>query len=372
MAVDIREVVSKKDMKRFVNLQFELYKNNKFWAPPLKSDEMHYLDPNHNPAFKFTDVKFFLAYKNGKVVGRIGAIVNKKYNDKVEKKYVRFTKPEFIDDFEVSKALIEKVISFGKERNMDTIHGPLGFTNLDKQGLLIEGFNELQSIASVYHLPYYKEHFQKMGFEKENDWVEFQLELTKDVIKKADRGSALIKRRYGFDVMHFSSTKQMREYAPVVFKILNEAFELLPYVIPFEDELEQYYIDKYFSVLNPKYVKVVKKDDELIGFQIAMPSMTKAMQKAKGKLFPFGFFHLLKARKKNNIADLLLTGVKRKYQNSGVAVVLFTESQNALMEDGMSIFETTGVFETNKEVLTNWKNYKNRQHKRRRCYVKSL
>ena len=372
MSIEIKEVVTKSDMKKFVDFQFELYKENKFWAPPLKKSEMKYLDPQQNPSFKFADAKFYLAYKKEKVVGRIGAVVNHVYNKKINKKMVRFAKPEFIDDQEVFDALMNKVIEYGKEKGMEEIHGPLGFSNLDTQGLLIEGFDKLQSVASVYHLPYYKDYFDKMGFEKENDWVEFNLTLEDTVLKKATRGASLIKRRYGFETVDFTSTKELMKYAPVVFEILNEAFADLPYVVPLEKELAEYYTNKYFDILNPKFVKIVKKDDEVVGFIIAVPSMSKAMQKANGSLFPFGIFPLMKARKKNDVADLFLTGVKKKHHNAGVAVVLFSAMQNAIYENGISTFETTGVFENNMAVIANWKSYNHVQHKRRRCYVKSL
>jgi len=357
MSLTIREVITQKDRKKFVDLQFNLYKGNEYWVPSLKMGELKYLDPNYNPSYKFCDSKFFIAEKDGKVVGRIGAVINHIYNEKAGKKYVRITKPEFIDDAEVFDALIAKVEEFGKEKGMELIHGPLGFTNLDNQGLLVEGFDKLQSVASVYHLPYYKDHFDRLKFEKENDWVEFRLTLTDKVMKKADRGSAMIQKRYGFEVKNFSSTKEMKVHAPKVFEIINEAFAQLPYVIPFNKETEQFYIDKYFDVINPKYVKAVTKDGEIVGFVIAVPSMSKAMQKANGKLFPFGILPLMKARKTNDTADLFLTGVDGKHQNAGVAVVLFSEMQNALYSDGMAEFETTGVFETNQEVIANWKNY---------------
>lgn len=372
MTLIITEVKTKKDRQKFVNLQFELYKGNKFWVPGLKKGELKYLDPAHNPSFKFCDAKFFIAEKDGKVVGRIGAVINKIYNEKVDKKYVRITKPEFIDDAEVFDALINKVVEFGKEQQMEYIHGPLGFTNLDNQGLLVEGFDELQSVASVYHLPYYKNHFDRLNFEKENDWIEFKLTLTEKVMKKANRGRAMIQKRYGFEVLNFNSTADMKKNVHAVFQIINEAFSVLPYVIPFDKVTEEFYVNKYFDAINPRYVKAVTKDGEIVGFVIAVPSMSKAMQKANGKLNIPGILAMLKAKKKNDTADLFLTGVVKKYQNAGVAVILFSEMQNALFADGVSEFETTGVFETNHEVISNWKNYENRQHKRRRCYVKSL
>ncbi len=372
MSIEIKEVKTKSEKKQFVELQFELYKNNKYWAPPLKKGEIKYLDASTNPAFKIANARFFLALKDGKVVGRIGAIIHPKYNEKTGKKYVRFTKPEFIDDPEVADALIAKVEEIGREAGMTEIHGPLGFTNLDTQGLLIEGFEEMQSVASVYHLPYYKDHFDRMGFEKENDWLEFELKLDEKVLQKGKRGSALIQKRYGFELVTFNDVKEVVKEVPGVFKILNEAFSVLPYVVELDDELRDYYISKYLDVVNPRYIKAVKKDNELIGFQIAVPSMSKAMQKANGKLTLSGINAVLKAKKNNDLADLFLTGVVKKHQNSGVAVILFSEVQNALHEDGIDTMETTGVFEENMDVISNWKNYENRQHKRRRCYVKKI
>ncbi len=375
MSVTIKEVTSKKDIKEFVDLQFRLYKGNKNWVPPIKADEYKYVDPAKNPAFKYFDTKFYLAYKDGKVVGRIGASINHLYNEKTGKKYVRLIKPEFIDDKEVFDALIGQVEKFGKERGMDTIHGPLGFTNLDTQGLLVEGFDYLQSIASVYHLPYYKEHFERLGFEKENDWIEFRLTLTEKELGLAKKYEDIIMRRYGFSMKDIKTMKEALDagLGDVLFEVLNEAFDELPYVTPFNEELSNYYINKYFKVLNPKYIKVVMKDEEVAGFVVGMPSLSKAMQKANGHLFPFGFIHLMKAMKKNDTIDLLLTGVRKKYQNSGVAVILFSRLQGEFMANGGKYFETTGIFEQNTAVIANWKKYEQKiQHKRRRCYVKPI
>lgn len=372
MSLTIREVKTKSDRKKFVKLQFELYKNQKNWVPPMISDELHYLDPQTNPAFQYNQAKFFLAERNGKVVGRIGSIINKAYIEKTGINYIRFTKIEFTNDFEVSQALINKVIEIGKENGLDTIHGPLGFSNLDTQGLLIEGFDELQSIASVYHLPYYKEHFDKMGFEKETDWVEFHINLHQEVIDKGTKAAPMLKKRYGFEVKNFTSNKELMPYANEFFEALNEAFSVLPYVTPFNDEMKQFYIKKYFTSVNPKYVKIVLKDNEMAGFTLPVPSLSKAFQKANGKLLPFGVFYILKAMKHNDTADFFLTGVRKKYQNSGVAVLLFGEAQKDLWNNGIKYLETTGIIETNFEVINNWKSFDNVLNKRRRCFVKKI
>ena len=372
MSIKIVEVKTKAEAKKFVNFQFELYKNSPMWVPPIKADELKSMDSTHNPAFEYCDAHFFLAYKNNKIVGRIGTIINNEYNKKVGQELGRFNRIEFIDDKEVSKALIDKAISIFNDKGIKTIHGPLGFSNLDTQGMLIEGFEYLPSVASVYHLPYYKEHIEALGFEKENDWVEFRLTVGEHAQKKASRGAALITKRYGFEVVRFKDKKGLQEYGKEVFEILNDAFVELPYTTKFNDKMIELYSEKYFKILNPKYVRVVKKDDELIGFIVGTPSLSEAMQKAKGKLFPFGFSYILKAMKNPKVIDFFLTGVKQEYQSKGVAVILFAELQEEMLKEGLKTIETTGIFETNHNVISNWKNYEHIQHKRRRCFVKSI
>ncbi len=371
MSIIIKEVSTKRDIKQFVNLQFELYKDNKYWVPPVKAAEINSLMPE-NPALDFCDARFFLAFKNDKCVGRIGAIINKSYNQKTGKNFGRINRIEFIDDIEVSEKLIQTAIEWFREKKMEYIHGPLGFTNLDTQGLLIEGFDYLPSIASVYHLPYYKDHFEKLGFEKENDWIEFRLTITEAPLNKAKRGAEIVKKRSGVKVVSFSSRSELNQYSKRVFEILNDAFQFLPYVSTLNDKMIKLYSDKYFNILNPKFIKVVVKDNEPVGFFVGLPSLSKAMQKAKGSLYPFGFIHVLKALKKPEVIDMLLTGVLQDYQNAGIAVILISELQEEMMKAGITTLETTGIFETNQNVITNWKNYEHIQHKRRRCYVKKI
>lgn len=371
MPIIIKEVKTRHDIKQFVNLQFELYKDNKNWVPPVKDSEIKSLLPG-NPAFYFCDAKFFLAFKDNKCVGRIGAIINKNYNQKVGQKFGRINRAEFIDDYEVSEKLFQTAIDWFKEQGMEFVHGPLGFTNLDTQGLLIEGFEYLPSIASVYHLPYYKEHFEKLGFEKENDWIEFRLTITEAPLTKAKRGAELVKKRYGVNVVSFSKRSELTPYKKKIFDILNDAFQYLPYVSHLNEKMINMYSEKYFNILNPKFIKVVTKNNEPIGFFVGMPSLSKAMQKANGRLFPFGFMHVLKSLKKPEVIDMLLTGVSQDYQSAGIAVILISELQEEMIKAGITTLETTGVFESNSNVITNWKNYEHIQHKRRRCYFKKI
>jgi hypothetical protein len=221
-------------------------------------------------------------------------------------------------------------------------------------------------------MDYYKKHIDAYGFDKENDWVEFRLTLGEQARKKGIRGSQLIKKRYGFESVKFNSNEEIKPYVKDIFKILNQAFVNLPYVSPFSDKMIQLYADKYFKVINPKYVRLVKKEERVVGFIVAVPSLSEAMQKAKGKLFPFGFTHVLKAMKNPKVLDFFLTGVVPEYDHAGVAVIMFAEIQDEMMKAGIDQMETTGIFETNHNVISNWKNYEHIQHKRRRCFIKEL
>ncbi|MCB0804483.1 MAG: hypothetical protein KDC05_01720 [Bacteroidales bacterium] len=369
---EIKEVKNKRDLREFVNFPFDLYKPYKLWVPPLKSDEIKQLNPDTNPAFKSVEAKFWIARKNGKCAGRIGAIIQHDYNTKNKVKAGRFTRIEFIDDEEVSSALLRTAEEWLREKGMQKIHGPLGFNNLDNQGLLIEGFKYLPSVASVYHPPYYQKHIEKLGYKKENDWIEFRLTMGKAAQEKANRGAAMIRKRYGFEVVDFQTQKELMPYLHPVFEMFNHAFNDLHYVTPFSKEMIDYVGKKYFKVLNPKFVKVVKKDDQLVAFIVGVPSLSVAMQKANGKLFPLGFRHILKAMKEPEIIDLYLTGVEPAYHSAGVAVILFAELQKEMLAHGTDQMETTGIFEDNHPVISNWKNYDHIQHKRRRCFVKNL
>lgn len=373
MTIEIKEVKTLSDRKSFVNVQFEIYKNNRFWVPPLKKAEVHSIDHSFNPAFEFTEAKFWLAFKNGKCMGRIGAIINPSYNEKTGEKKGRFTRLEFFDDREVFEALITTAENWVREKGMKAIHGPLGFSNLDLQGLLVEGFEHLPSIGSVYHQPYYYQYLEDFGYEKENDWIEFRLFPPTEIPEKVLKINEVVKQRYGFHILHFKSSKELKPYGEMVFKVLNEAFSELPYVIPLNDKMIRYYTEKYFNLLNPKLVKIIlNKDNEVVGFILGFPSLSEAMQKAKGRLYPFGFLHIMRQMKHPKVVDLMLTGIKNEQQGQGVAALLMTELQKEINKLGVEAVETTGIFETNIKAIQNWKNYDHIQHKRKRCYVKTL
>lgn len=377
MSLIIKEVSSEKEIKQFATLPFAIYKGNNYWVPPLIKDEIKALNPRENPAFSHSEAKFWIALRDGKCVGRIGGIINKESNKKEAKKTARFTRFECEDNQETADQLLQTTEAWAKEQEMVEIKGPLGFNNLDMQGLSVEGFDHLQSFASVYHLPYYQKLIENNGYQKDIDWVEFRLTLGEKAVEKAKRGAELIKKRYGIEVMHFRKISELLPYSDTVFDILNDAFSDLPFVSPFNQEMKKYYREKYIRFLNPEFVKMVKFKDkeEPIGFVIGMPSMSEAMQKAKGKLLPLGWYHLMKAQKvKNNgdTMDQVLTGVLKEYQSSGAGVILMAELQATMLKKGLKYIETTGIFETNQNAIGNWKNYENIQHKRKRAYIKQL
>ncbi|MBL4592887.1 MAG: hypothetical protein JKX68_03615 [Flavobacteriales bacterium] len=372
MAIEIKEVKDTKGFKDFVNVQFDIYKGNSYWVPPLKKDEAKALQAEFNPAFRFCKAKFWTAYKDGKCVGRIGGIINNMYNEKTNTKVGRFSRSEFIDDNEVSEALFATAEKWLKEQGMNEVQGPLGFTNLDHQGMLVEGFDHLPSAASEYHHAYYKDHLVKLGYEKEIDWIEFRLFL-EGIPEKAKRGAGIVMKRSELTVKSFSSTSELQSYAVQLFEILNESFKDLFSVVHLDEEMIKYYIKRYLLLLNPEFVKLVfDKEEKLVAFIVGLPSLSEGLQKANGSLFPFGWYHLKKALKHPKVIDLMLTGILPKYQAKGVTAILFYELHKVMEKYGVTEMETTGIFETNQKVIQNWKNYENIQHKRKRCWKKVL
>lgn len=373
MSITIRQVISKGDIKKFVQFPFDLYKDNAYWVPPIKNDEIKSITPTENPAFNYNKAAFWMVEKDHKVVGRIGAIISPASNEKNNELLCRFTRIEFIDDTEVSKALIDTAIAYAKENGMTGIHGPLGFTNLDHQGMLIEGFEKLPSIASEYHMPYYQKHIEAMGFEKEMDWVEFRIKIFKEIPEKAVKLNELIKKRYDLNVIHFETSKELKPYGYKAFHLLNNAFSDLFSFVKMPDDLLEFYINKYIEVLNPKFVKVIEdKDNNVIGFIISLPSLSEAMQKAKGSLMPFGWTYIMKALKHPKVVDLMLTAIHPDWQAQGVSAILITELQKVMIAHGVEYVETTGMIETNDKAINHWKNYEHEQHKRKRCYIKTI
>lgn len=371
MAIEIIEAKSKKDIKRFVNFQFDLYKNDKMWVPPMKSDEVKALLAGYNPSMRICDTKVWLAMQGGHIVGRICGIINHQYIKKKGEKIARFSRLEFIDDREVVKCLLETAENWAKEKGMEGIDGPLGFTNLDHQAMLIEGFEHLPSVASVYHKPYYKAHLEALGYEKEMDWIEFRITIPESIQERTEKIADVVKERSGIYVKTFSRTKDLMQYGRPLFKLVNESFNDLFSFVPLNDEMIDFYVAKFLPIVKASFVKLIfDREDQLVGFIVPVPSLSKAMQKAKGRLYPFGWYHLMKAYKNNDVIDLMLAGIDPKLQGMGYVSLLMLETQKSLIEVGAKYAETTGMIETNAKAIQHWKNFEHIQHKRKRCFIK--
>lgn len=368
--IAIREVKTAKDRKKFVKLPFQLYKGNSYWVPPIIADELKTITPEKNPAFEFCNAKFWLAEKDGKIVGRIAGIINPLINEKNGEKMARLSRLEAIDDKDVFDLLLKTVEEWAKAEGMDGVNGPLGFSNLDHQGVLVEGFNYLAVVASDYHHEYVHKHLERLGYQKEMDWLEFRITMPKVIPDKVQRVAQIVQQRSGFKIKHFEKISEILTYKDKIFEIFNESFDVLFGTFRFNQKMIDFYVEKFIPIINPKLVKLlISKDDEIIGFVLAMPSLSKAMQKANGHLFPFGFLSLKKAIDHPVEMDLALTGVKPQYIPNGAAALLTYELYYSSIQLGVKHTETTGMLENN-AATNEWKAWDHIQHKRKRCYRK--
>jgi GNAT superfamily N-acetyltransferase len=371
--IEIKEVLSKKDLKNFIEFPDKLYKGNPYRVPQLHTFEYATLDPKKNPAFEYCEAKYWLAYKNGKIVGRIAGILNPKSNDIWNEKMMRFGWIDFIDDLEVSKALIQTVENWAKEKQMTGVHGPLGFTDMDLEGMLVEGFDEMGTQAVIYNYDYYPVHMEKLGYAKATDWIQFELTLPKEVPAKIKRVSQIVQKKYNLKFKHFKKSKQVKPYARQVFDVINKSYTGLYGFVPLTEKQIDYYVNLYFDMVNPKYVGfVVDENDKLVGFGLGVLSLSKAMIKAKGKLFPLGWFHILKALYKNDTIDLLLHAVLPEYNNKGVPAIFYEHMTQACIDNGVTKAITSHILENNKPSLQMFNEYDKRQHLRRRIYAKDI
>jgi len=371
MNITIHEVISRKELKRFVMFPFKLFANNKYWVPPLISDEMDTLRKEINPSFEYCEAKYWLAYKDGEIVGRIAGIINQRAIDKWRQRLVRIGWVDFIDDMDVSGALFQTVENWAKERGMDGTHGPLGFTDMDNEGLLVDGFDKLPTIANIYNYPYYVDHFEKYGYAKVEDWIQYTFNASQPIPEKVQRINSMIMQKYNLRVLQFASVREILPRAKEVFEVLNAAFvNLYGFVALTEREID-YYVKKYFSFIKPEYVCfIADASDKIIGFAISMPSLSKAMQKARGRLFPFGFICLLKALRKNDAVDLYLNGVLPEWQNKGVHSLYYAELNKTYIRNNIKIAVANPQLESNFHAISVWKNYDKELYIRRRCYRK--
>ena len=377
MAVTIKKVSSRKELKEFIRFNYNLYKENPYSVPDLYEDILDTFSPTKNPAFAFCEADYFLAFKDDKLVGRVAAIINKRANETWEKKEVRFGWIDFIDDPEVSEALINAVIKLGKERGMNAIVGPLGFTDMDAEGMLVEGFDELSTMATIYNYPYYPQHIERLGFEKDADWVEYKIFIPKEMPEKHRRISEMLMKRYNLKIKKLTSRKEIKEnnYGQKIFDLINEAYApLYGYSKMTQAQIDQY-VNTYLSILDLRMVTLVEDEQKnLIAVGISMASLSEALQKAKGKMYPFGWYHLAKALflKRPKVLDLLLVAVKPEYQNKGVNALLFYDLIPVYQQLGFVYAESNPELELNSKVQGQWTYFENKQHKRRRAYKKEI
>ena len=319
---------TKSNLKKFTQFQIDLYDGNPYYVPPLVSDDVATLSPGVNPAFEFCDAAYFMAYRDGKPAGRIAGIINRQVNEGHGKATARFGFVDFIDDPMVSEALMNAVEDWARAKGMKKIIGPLGFTDLDHEGMLVEGFQELSTMATIYNYPYYPQHLERLGYEKESDWVEFMMDVPDSIPDKHNRIADIVKKKFGLKVLKYKSRKRIKnEYGRALFHLINDAYDGLYEYSKLTERQIDYYINIYLGLLNLDLVTlVVDKEDQLVGVGISMPSMSRALQKSKGKMFPLGWWYLLKGLKgKNDRVDLLLVAVKPEYQNKGVNALLFQD-----------------------------------------------
>jgi GNAT superfamily N-acetyltransferase len=367
--IEITEVTTKKELKKFVTFPFKLYKNNKYWVPPLIKDEMETLDLSRNPVAKNAEATYYLAKKDGQIAGRIAVIINHLEINELGKKKVRFGWFDVINDIEVTKALLEKVYEKGRELNLDYAEGPVGFSNMEKAGILVKGYEEMNTMITWYHHPYYAEHFEKLGFNKQATWVEFRLKIPAEIKDKVAKFSGIVKKRYGLSVIRFKNKKEILPYVDSMFDLLNKTYNTLQTFVPVQQYQIDYYKEKYFSFIHPDYITCIKdKEGKLIAFSVVMPSFSKALKKANGKLLPTGWWHILQAQKKNHLAAFYLIGIDPEYQGKGVTAIIFEEMQYLFNSKGIDTVETNPELIENTAVQLLWKDYDPVQHKERSTF----
>lgn len=380
--IEIKKVTDKKSLETFIQFRYDLYRGNPYDAPNLHSDEVKTFRKDYNAAFEFCEAEYFLAYKDGKVAGRVAAIVNHRYNEQWNRPAVRFGWLEFIDDLEVSKALLKAVEDYGREKGMKEIIGPLGFTDMDPEGMLIKGFDQLNTMATGYNLEYYPRHMEQMGgWEKDNDYVEYKLYVPDQIPEKFSKIAQMVQKRYNLQVKKLTKKEVFgpEQYGQKVFEVINKTFgHLYGYSEMSQKQIDQY-IKMYFNYLDLDLITLIEDhslpDHPVVGVGITYPSLTRALQKCRnGRLFPFGWWHIMMALKfkKTEVVDLLLIGVLPEYRAKGANSLLFYDLIPWYQKYKFKWGETHVEMETNEKVQSQWQHLEHEQHKRRRCYKKNL
>jgi GNAT superfamily N-acetyltransferase len=371
--ITVKEVQSKRELKSFVKFPFSLYKNSKYWVPPVISQELRTFNKKINPVFNDAEATLFLAYKNGRVVGRVAAIINWLEVKNQNLKKMRFGWFDVIDDIEVTKALLEEVTRIAKANELAYIEGPIGFSNLDKVGVLTFGFDHIGTMITWYNYPYYSKHFDSLGYNVEKQYLENKLKFSNINSDNFSRVQAVIKRRYQLKALDFTDTKDVLPYADKMFDLFNESYASLSSFVAINDIQKEYFKKKFLGFVNPEYIKfVVDKNDDLVGFAIVMPSYSEALQKMKGKLFPFGFKHLLQAKKHSKKVTFYLIGVRPDYQNKGITAIIFNQYYNTFAKKGIVDCIRTPELIENTAIHQLWRNFNPVVYKKRCTYRKDI
>ena len=376
MAVTIKPVKTHKELKQFIRFNYEMYKDNPYSVPDLYEDMLGTLDPKRNAAFEFCEAEYFLAIRDERIVGRVAAIINRRANEKWNVNAVRFGWIDFIDDEEVSKALLDTVEQWGRERGMTQVQGPLGFTDFDPEGMLIEGFDRLSTMANIYNYPYYPAHMEKWGYEKEADWVEYLIKIPNDVPDKIKRIAGMVGKRFELKVTKVSSNRELeRRFGQEIFDLVNKCYSPLYGYSPLTNKQIEQYIKMYLPLVNRDMIALITdKNDKLVGVGISIASLAVALQKAKGRLFPFGWFHILKALfiKRPTRLDFLIVAIDPEFQGKGVNAMIMNDIHPNYVKMGFKDVESNPELEENNKVQAQWELFEKEQHKRRRAYKKEI
>ena len=376
MSIEIKPVSpTRRELNGYVKFGIDLYEGNDCYVPPLIFDEVETLMPQKNPAFEFCRAQSFMAYRDGKAAGRITAIINDKVNERTGRRQARFGFVDFVDDPVVVDALFDAAEQWAREHGMTEIIGPMGFSDMDHEGMLVEGFDELGTMATIYNYPYYPAHMVRMGYVKDADWIEFRMTVPEGIPDKMARIAEIVKKKYNLRVLKYTSGKKIKaDYGQALFNLINEAYDRLYGYSPLSPRQIDYYIDMYLGILKLEYVPVIVDEaGKLVGVGITMPSLSRALQKSRGRLFPTGWYHLLRALYgRNDIVDLMLVAVAPEYQNKGVNALLFADLIPVYIKNGVKFAESNLELEDNANVQAQWQYFEHRQHRRRRAYRKQL
>jgi len=372
--VEVKEVLSAKDRRMFAAFPEKLYREVPQAIPDVILDEMDNFNPKKNPAYEYCTAKQYLAFRNGKCVGRIAGIISRAANQKWGTKRIRFTRVDFIDDEEVSRALFRAVEDWGRSEGLTEIHGPIGFCDMDQEGMLVEGFEEEGMFLTIYNHPYYIKHLEGMGYHKDIDWMEFMISIPQEPDQKMNRLAEAVMKKYNLRLVKLKSRRDLKPYIEPIFQLLNVCYGNLYGTVELSRTQITKYVKQYIMVINPEYIKILENDrNEIVGFGIAMPSLNHAVKRSRGRLFPFGWYRILRAPfAKASVLDLYLVGVTPEMQNRGLTAILMNSMTDTARVHGIRFAETGPELETNHQVQALWKHYNVRHHKRRRCFIKSL